>query len=125
MISPTTEKLIKQLKKSNLTLEDRNAIVTVLLDKLVVLPLNNTLVINHKGIVVNGKPLEQEVALNFVESCHALKGNMARNIIREQMKFLAINLGIHNAVSLDTMYFAKAALWNIQQEDELLQKIID
>ena len=125
MLNKTTTNLIKQLKKTNLPLEDRTALITVLLDKLAVLPINNALVVNHKGVVINGKALEPDQALMFVDSCRALKDNFAHQIIREQMKFLAINLGIHNATSLDTMYFAKAALWNLQQEDELLDKIID
>ena len=125
MIQKTTENLIKQFRKSNLSIEDRVALTTVLLDKLAVLPIDNTFVVNHKGIIIGGKDLDKEQAINFVESCNALKDNFARKVIHEQIRFLAVNMGIHNCLSLDTMFFAKASLWVLQQESELLAKIGD
>ena len=124
MLSPITEKVIKQLKKANLSMEDRTAIVTVLLDKLQALPLQNSIVVGNGSIIINGKELDTEQMINFTESCNALKDNYARKIIHEQIRYLAINLGIHNCLSLDTLMFAKAALWNLQNEQELLDKIV-
>ena len=40
MLNKTTTNLIKQLKKTNLPLEDRTALITVLLDKLTILKVN-------------------------------------------------------------------------------------
>jgi hypothetical protein len=124
MTSPIIQKIIQQLKKANLSLEDRTALTTALLDKLQALPLSNTFIVGQGKVIINGKELETEQAISFVESCNALKDNYARKIIHEQIKYLAINLGIHNCLSLDTMMFAKAALWCLQQQEELLEKII-
>ena len=124
MISKTVENIIKQLRKENLSMEDRNALTTVLLDRLHSLPLSSTFVINSEGITINGRKLDTEQAINFTESCNALKDNYARKILNEQIRYLAINLGIHNCLSLDTMFFAKAALWNMQQMEELIDNVV-
>ncbi|MEI6532492.1 MAG: hypothetical protein WCO06_01490 [Candidatus Roizmanbacteria bacterium] len=123
MINKITEKLIKQFRKTNLSLEDRVALTTVLLDKLQALPLESTFIIDSKGISVNGKVLEPEQVINFTESCAALKDNFARKVINEQIRYLSVNMGIHNSLSIDTLMFAKAALWCLSQEEELLSKI--
>lgn len=124
MISPITKKTIDTLKKANLTLEDRTALTTVLLDKLQALPITNSIVVDHNGITINGKILEPDQAIMFSESCNALKDNYARKVIHEQVKYLAINMGIHNAVALDTLFFAKSSLWNLEQEEKLLAQIL-
>ena len=124
MIQPLTKKIIQQLRKVDLSLEDRVALTTVLLDKLVALPLSNTFIVNPEGITINGKKLDNQQMINFSESCNALKDNYARQVINEQIKYLAINLGVHNSLTLDTILFSKAALWNLQQQQELLDKII-
>lgn len=123
MVSQVTEKIVKQLQKANLSTEDRIALTTALLDKLVALPLGNSIVVNPNGVIINGKPLDQEQYLNFKESCTILEGNFARQVIQQQIRYLAINLGINVALSLDTIMFAKAALWCIEQEQLLLEKI--
>lgn len=124
MISQTTEKIIKQFKKANLSIEDRVALTTALLYKLQSLPLESTFIIDSKGISVNGKVLEPEQVINFTESCAALKDNFARKVIHEQIRYLAVNMGIHNSLSIDTLMFAKAALWCLSQEEDLLAKVV-
>ena len=118
------EKIIKQFKKTKLSLEDRLALTTAILDSLSVLPIDDAIVINPNGIKINGKALDTDQMIQFSESCRALKDNKARQIINEQVKFLAINMGVHNAVTMEMMYFAKAALWNIQQQEAILDKIV-
>lgn len=79
--------------------------------------------VTQDGITLNGKLLDREQAINFKESCVVLKDNFARKVLNEQVRFLAVNLGINVALSVDTILFAKAALWILQQEDDLLDKI--
>lgn len=105
-------------------MEDRTVLTTALLDKLQALPISSVIYFTPNGVTINGKELDNDQILNFKESCIALKDNFARKIINEQIKYLAINIGIHNALSLDTIFFAKSALWNLQQQDELLDKIV-
>jgi hypothetical protein len=125
MIKPITEKIIKQLKKSNLSLEDRTALVTVLLSELHTLPLDNTFIVEQGQVTINGKDLDVDQVIVFRDSCLALKDNFAFKVIKDQIRYLAMNLGIYKSRNMDELFFYKTALWNLQQIDELLSKIID
>lgn len=123
-LSKTTDKVIKELKKANLSTEDRIALTTALLDKLVVLPFDDILVINEQGIKIKGKEVDLDGAFSFREHCVALKENVARKILREQVRYMAVQWGVHNGLNLDTVMFSKAVLWCMQEEDKLLDKIV-
>ena len=123
-MTKVVEQLIKRLKNTNLSIEDRTAIVTALLEKSSVLPLKDSIVITSDSIKINDKPLDMEQILNFRESAIVLKDNFARSVIRSQIRYLATNLGIYKSVTLDELMFYKSALWNLQQEDDLLDRII-
>ena len=123
-MTKVVEQLIKRLKSTNLSIEDRTAIVTALLEKSSVLPLKDSIVITSDSIKINDKPLDMEQILNFRESAIVLKDNFARSVIRNQIRYLATNLGIYKSVTLDELMFYKSALWNLQQEDDLLDRII-
>lgn len=124
MISPVVEKTIKQLRKSNLSLEDRTALTTILLDKLQALPLNDSIIVGQNSVIINGRPLEVDQLMLFRDSCVALRDNMAYKVLREQIKYLAIVGGVHKAVNLEQSMFHKAALWVIDQEEKLLEKML-
>ena len=124
MLSPITEKLIKQLKKSNLTLEDRTALVTELLDKMNALPLSDVIVIGQGTVSIQGRDLDTEQIIAFRENCIALKDNPAEKLINEQIRYLAQNLGVYKAQGINDMYFYKAALWILDQKQAILDKII-
>ena len=124
MISPTTEKIIKQFKKANLSLEDRAALTNILLEKLKAVPLENTFIIEGGNVFINSKQMDPEQLINFRESCIALKDNVANKIIHEQIRYLASNLGVYKATTMEELVFYKAALWAINQQDVLLDKIV-
>lgn len=123
-MSPATDKIIKLLKKSTLSLEDRVALVSSIMNKLMVLPLNDSIVISQNSIVINGKKLDVEQMISFKESCVALRDNVARKVLNEQVRYLATNMGVYKAVSTEELYFSKAALWSIAEENKLLEQII-
>lgn len=124
MIQPITTRLIKQLKSKNLPLEDRVALTTALLSNLSALPLNNAIVIDPHGVEINGKRLSPDDKIAFIESCALLKNNFARKVLHEQVRYLAINLGVHIGQNTDMIMFSKAALWCLEQEEKLLEKIV-
>lgn len=124
MISPITDKVIKKLKRASLSLEDRTALLTAVMDKLHVLPLHDTLVIEPNAVHINGKALDMEQIISFRESAVVFKDNWARQIIHNQVRYLATNRGVYKSVSQDELYFYKAALWCLSEEDALLDKII-
>lgn len=124
MVSPITNKVIAKLKRANLSLEDRTALITVLLNKLHTLPLDNTFIVDQNSVVINGKPLATEQLIVFRDSCIALRDNFAFKVLSEQIRYLATNLGVYKSVSQDELFFYKAALYNLQQFDELLDKVV-
>ncbi len=123
MISSITEKIIKQLSKSNLTLEDRSALTSALLGKLNALPIGDMIVFTENGILINGRTLDTEQAMSFREASVALKDNFARKVINEQVRYKAIDLGINKAQSVDTLMFSKAAIWVINELEILTDKL--
>lgn len=123
MIQPLTKKLIQQLRKSELTLEDRVALITALLDKLGVLPIGDVIDISEQGISIQGKVLDQEQVLNFKEASAVLRDNFARQVINEQIRYKAIDLGINKATAMDTLFFAKAALWCLNEQEILITQL--
>ncbi len=118
-----TEKVIKQLQKSNLTTQDRTALVTAILDKLVAVPIQNVIVLTETSIVINGKELDLEAYLSFKEGCANLKDNFARKVINEQLRYKATELGVHKAQTIDELLFSKAIIWAINEENILLEKL--
>lgn len=124
MIKPIIQRIIKQLKSADLSLEDRTALTNVLLEKLQVLPLSQTFVIDGGDVLINGKKMEVDQVIGFKDSCLALKDNFARQVIHNQIRYLAINMGVHNTLSLDSTIFMKAALWCLFQEQELIDKMV-
>ena len=124
MVNPIVDKIIKQLNKKTLTIEDKTALVTALIAKLPALPLRETVEIGRNGIVINGKKLEPEQIINFREACIILKDNFAYKVIREQLRYLAINRAVRQAVTMDESLFSKAALWILKEEDDILDLIV-
>lgn len=105
-------------------MEDRNALVVVLLNRLNTLPLNESIVFGQNSIKINGKDLDIEQMISFKESCVVLKDNWARKVLTEQIKYLAVNMGIYKSVDMNELFFAKAALWCIAEENKLLDLIV-
>ena len=124
MISPITQKTIDTLKKADLSLEDRTALITVLLSELNALPLDNTFIVEGQSVIVNGKELDIDQVIVFRDSCISLKDNFAFKVISNQIRYLATNLGIYKSTNLDQLYFYKTALWNLEQFDKLLDKMV-
>ena len=123
MTTQATDKVIEQLRKSNLSLEDRNALLTEILSNINALPLNEVIVIGQ-GVKIGDRELDPEQVINFKENCVALKSNLAFQIIIEQMRYLSVNMGVYKSVSLDEIYFSKASLWILSEIQVLLDKII-
>lgn len=123
MINPSVKKVIAQLKKADLSTEDRMAIMNAILLKLNALPIGDMVQFTSDGISINGRLLDVEQAMAFRESAVALKDNYARRVIAEQVRYKAINLGINVALSVDTLMFSKAALWCLNEQDILAEKL--
>lgn len=91
--------------------------------KLHALPLQDSIVIGQGTIMVNGHNLETDQVQVFAESAVAFRDNWARKVIHEQVRYLAVNGGVFKSVSLDEIMFFKAALWCLNEEDKLLDRL--
>jgi len=100
-MKPLTQKLIVQLRKANLSTEDRLALTTALLDKLNALPIGDMVHFTETGLMINGNELNLDQALSFREAAVTLKDNYARRVIHEQIRHQATEAGIHKAKTID------------------------
>lgn len=110
------------MRSAGFSLEDRTRCVTALLDKLNFIPYKDIIEADASGrIKINGRLLDYEKAKQIRESALALLDNQCRKIVKDQVAFRAVNLGVHNGDTPEKMYFSRVALWVIQQEDELVE----
>lgn len=118
----TTKLALYLLRKKNLSEPNKAKILSALLQNIGALPLRKTITFDNDGtIVINGKKLNPEQAIHFKESAMAYKDSFARQLIHEQLRFLAIEMGVHQGLSLERIRFSQAALWILEEEKKLLQ----
>ncbi len=121
MPSKTIDKVIKEFKRAKISKEDKLALLTAILAKINALPLQQTIYSDNKGIVINGKILSKEQTINLKTSVLALQDNKAHQLFKDQLRYLAINYGITKSITIDELFFAKSALWLIEEEDKIYQ----
>jgi hypothetical protein len=124
MISPLITKIVKQLEKENLSTEDRSALTSALLVKLNALPFKSAFFIEPNAVTIGGKRLDIEQTIAFRDSAIAFKDNYARKVLTEQVRYLAVQTGIRNGLTPDTIVFSKAALWCLEEMDNLLDTLV-
>lgn len=100
------------LKRIDLSVEEQNTIVIHILDNIRALPLSDTIYISTDGqLLVRNRPLDMEQMRLLRESARAALENHALTLIREQVTFEAITMGVHRVDDPKQMLFARAALW--------------
>lgn len=109
------------LRSAALSMEDRNLLTTVLLDRLGALPIRARILSDGKTILaVDGKPLNEQKAIRLRSSARSLYNNFALKFVRETIDFMAVKEGIHNATTPEQVLFAKAILWQHDEEQKLI-----
>lgn len=112
------------LKRADLSVKDYTNLSRLVLDKSLGLPFKDIIVVDEMGVVwLEDKILDREMRILLQESAKNALNNQARKIIRDQVAFNAIKVGVHSAVTNEQMYFARAAIWWGQQEDILLKTL--
>ena len=104
-----TEKIIKEFKRAKISKEDKLALLTAILEKINALPLRQTILAEGTSIKLNGKALSKEQIINLKTNVMALKDNPAHQLFKDQLTYLALNLGIVKSVGIDELFFCKAA----------------
>lgn len=111
----------KRLSETNKAL-----LTSALLNNLMAIPLTEIITFDTNGTVnIEGKTLSLEQARAFTDSARALKDSIARRIIRDQLTFEAIKMGVHKGMTPDMILFSKAALWVMEEEERLLSTVLD
>jgi hypothetical protein len=116
-------KLVVWLLESNkLSFESRNKLITCILNKLYALPFRDIIKRDEQGVLlVNGKPLDLEGSIVLKDSARGALQSVALKLIREQVAFNAVTLGVHQVQTPDQMIFSRAAIWWGQNEESLLK----
>jgi hypothetical protein len=109
------------LKRVDLTMQERTACTSLVLDKIEALPLSAIITEGEGGILINGKPVDIETMKVLRDSAKAALDNRAFNFIGEQVVWIAIQRGIHNADTPEKLYFYRAAIWFGEQMKSHLQ----
>ena len=119
-----TNLIVWAMRNTRFSLEDRTKCVTALLDKLNFVPYKDIIERDDVGkTVINGRVLDLEMARQIRESAKALLDNQCRKIVKDQVAFKAVNIGVHNGDTPDKIIWSRVALWIYQQEEELLEKL--
>jgi len=78
----------------------------------------------NRRLMLSGKVLAPEQLMQLQESARNALDSYALKVIRDQIRFRAINDGfLSNQDPTETASFWKAALWYAQEEKNLLQSI--
>lgn len=108
------------LENSRLSNESRQLLTASMIDRLGALPMRARIVIDETGkCFVDGKALTLETAQRMRESSRSMRNNFARKFVRDQVKWMALQKGVYENMTPEQGLFAKAALWVMQEEDEL------
>lgn len=114
-------RLVKLVLSKKLTLQERNLFTGLILDKLDAAPLSAILHIGDNGeILVNGSPIELEMAQILHTAANAALDNRAEKLIKEQVLWVALVNGVHNGDSPEKLYFYRSAIWWEQQRERIL-----
>lgn len=116
--------VIKWLWRSRLSDKDRLSLLNIVIHRLDIIPLRAIITVDeNRRVLVQGKPLDTEQLIVLRESASSTLNSYARNIIREQIRFAAIDQGFLKSDDPQTQLFYKAALWFAQEEQNLLENI--
>ena len=109
------------LRRSDLTIAERTACIGAVLGKLEALPIKDIITNSADGILINGQLPDIEKLRILRESAKSALDNQALNFIGEQVVWIAIQRGIHNADTPEKLYFYRAAIWFSEQLKAHLQ----
>lgn len=115
--------LISFLLRKNLSIKSKTALVNAVIDRLGV-PLHAIISTDdNRRILIQGKQLSIEQTELLFSSAVALKDNYARKLVRDHVRFMAVDLGYLQSKDPEVQLFYKAALWFAQEEDRLIDSL--
>jgi hypothetical protein len=118
-------RIVAWLIGKNLSVSVRTILVNAVIHSLEMPPTRAIISKDEsRRILVQGKPLSEEQAALFLEGAYALTTNPAQKLIRDQVRFMAVDRGFLQSSNPETQLFYKAALWYAQTEQELVLELL-
>ena len=114
--------IIWALKHKRLSLDAKSALTAALLDNMA-LPIRSIISYDKNKLLVNGKEVSMEQAIQLKESARAMLHSCARRIVQDSVLWLAVQEGVHKGTSPDQILFAKAAIWQMKEEEMLYRSL--
>ena len=110
------------LKSSALSVEDKNLLINVLLERLNAFPATSIIQQRNDGrLLINGQLVDVEKARQLREGALSLLQSSVRKLIKDQVAFIAVKKGVHEGTSPESIMFSKVAIWWGNEEEELLK----
>lgn len=111
---------VRLLREQSLTNEERQLLTAAMIAKLGALPIRARISVDSTGrILVDNKALTAATAVRLRRSARGLLNNFARNFVQDTVVFLAVKEGVHYNTSPEQGLFAKAIIWQHNEEQEL------
>lgn len=114
------------LNHKSLSEKDRQALLTIILKSVDAVPLRAMITIDeNRQILVNGKQVSEEQRESIVNGARSALNNPALALVRENVRFSAINIGYLQNEKADPYreVFYKSALWYAQEEKNVLTEL--
>lgn len=112
------------LKSGNLSQEETNILLGVIVGELRATPFSAIIEFNdQQNLVIHGKPLSLQEAIALREHAIAALNNKALTLVLEQARYAALNHAAENANDITQLLFARAAIWLGKQQTLVLQML--
>jgi len=120
-----TKLVLWSLKSKKITGDNKTKITNLLLENIGTLPTQRLITFDQYGtLLLNGKHLELEQIMRFKQGAMALQDNEVRKVLHQSLKAMAVEMGVHNGLTPETIMFSKAWLYAIQEEDKLIAQLM-
>lgn len=122
MLNKLGLKLVSFLFKRNLTLEQRNELITYIMKDLGSLPIHGIITTSDTGeLLIGGSSLDIAKAKQLRESARVALDNVAMKVITQEVLYQAVVGGLHKSRNDFDLYFYRAAIWFGQQQEAHLK----
>lgn len=112
------------LRNSKLSLENKTKLTCCLLNKLQAIPSSDIIKTNEAGkLEVNGRELDFDGMKILREGAIMLLDSNTRKFVKEQIMFEAVKIGVHFGDTPERVIFSKAAIWQLEQEEDFIKKL--
>lgn len=124
MQETTWEQVKKYLEANELDRQQRIVLLNYFNKEINAFPLEETIIVDASGVrLANGKSMTLEQREAFLQSAKSLASNSAFRVIADQILYMAIKKGVHDAENVDDVYFSKSAVYFVKHFKEWIETL--